>query len=59
MAALPPEELLRLWCQEAISVEMAIGHIAQNLVRLQDSLDAQRQLLQASLEAQRQTLAGI
>jgi hypothetical protein len=59
MAALPPEELLRLWRQEAISVEMAIGHITQNLVKLQDYLDAQRQLLQASLEAQRQTLAGI
>ena len=59
MAALPPEELLRLWRQEAISVEMAIGHITQNLVKLQDALNAQRQLLQASLEAQRQTLAGI
>lgn len=59
MAALPPEELLRLWRQEALSVEMAIGHIIQNLVKLQDALNAQRQLLQATLEAQRQALAGI
>jgi hypothetical protein len=59
MAALPPEELLRLCRQEAISVEMAIGHITQNLVKLQEAVDAQRQLFQAALEAQRQMLAGI
>jgi hypothetical protein len=33
--------------------------ITQNLVKFQDALDAQRQLLQATLEAQRQALAGI
>jgi hypothetical protein len=38
---------------------MAIGHITQNLVRLQHAQDALRQLLQATLEAQRQVLAGI
>ena len=57
MGTVSPEELARLWRQEHISVEMAIGHITQNLVRLQSTLDAQRQVLQATLEAQRQVLS--
>ena len=56
MGTVSPEELARLWRQEQLSVEMAIGHITQNLVHLQGVLDAQRQLLQASLEQHRQLL---
>lgn len=59
MGAVPPEELARLWSQEQITPEMAIGQITQNLVRLQSALEAQRQLLQTTLEAQRQILAEI
>lgn len=59
MGAVSPDELARLWSQEQISVEMAIGQITQNLVRLQNALDAQRQLLQAALEVQRQMLADL
>lgn len=59
MAAMPPDELLRLWRQEAISTEMAIGHITQSLVKLQEAMDAQRQLLQATLETHHQTLTSM
>lgn len=51
-----PDDLARLWRQEHLTVEMAIGHITQNLVQLHGALDAQRQLLQASLEQQRNLL---
>lgn len=57
MGAVPPEELARLWSQEQITTEMAIGQITQNLVRLQSALDSQRQLIQSALEVQRQLLA--
>jgi ABC-type transporter Mla subunit MlaD len=59
MGTMPPEELARLWRQEHISVEMAIGHITQNLVQLQGALDANRQVLQASLEQHRQLLTTL
>lgn len=59
MGTVSPEELARLWRQEQLSVEMAIGHITQNLVQLQGALDAQRQLLQASLEQHRQLLVTL
>jgi hypothetical protein len=32
MGTVKPSELLNLWAQEKISVEMAIGHILQNLI---------------------------
>jgi hypothetical protein len=38
MSTMTPEELLALWTQEKITIEMAIGHILQNLVKLR--LDA-------------------
>lgn len=59
MGTMPPEELARLWRQEQMTVEMAIGHITQNLVQFQGALDAHRQLLQASLEQHRQLLVTL
>lgn len=59
MGAVQPDELARLWSQEQITSDMAIGQITQNLVRLQSALDAQRQLIQATLEVQRQLLAEL
>jgi len=59
MGTLSPDELARLWRQEQLSVEMAIGHITQNLVQLHGALDAHRQVLQASLEQQRHLLSTL
>ncbi|NNJ10284.1 hypothetical protein EKD04_008085 [Chloroflexales bacterium ZM16-3] len=59
MSTVPPKELVRLWSQEQITVEMAVGHIMQNLAKLQDAIDAQRQMLHGALEVQRQMLAEI
>ena len=59
MGTMSPEELARLWRQEQLSVEMAIGHITQNLAQLQRALDTQRQLLHATLEQQRQLLLSL
>jgi small-conductance mechanosensitive channel len=56
MGTMAPDELARLWRQEKLSVEMAIGHITQNLVQIQSMIDTQRQLLHSSLEQQRQLL---
>ncbi|MBX0329023.1 hypothetical protein K2Z83_15195 [Oscillochloris sp. ZM17-4] len=56
MGTMAPDELARLWRQEKMSVEMAIGHITQNLVQIQSMIDSQRQLLHSSLEQQRQLL---
>jgi hypothetical protein len=56
MGTMAPDELARLWRQEKLSVEMAIGHITQNLVQIQSMIDTQRQLPHSSLEQQRQLL---
>ena len=40
METIHPKELLNLWQHEGITPEMAIGHIPQNLINLQLSLDA-------------------
>lgn len=40
MSTITPVELLNLWKQEQIPVEMAIGHILQNLVKQQSALEA-------------------
>jgi hypothetical protein len=40
MSTMAPEKLLNLWKREEISVEMAIGHILQNLVKLETAHDA-------------------
>ena len=34
MGTMPPQELLKKWEQEEITVEMAIGHILQHLVKI-------------------------
>ena len=40
MGALTPTELLTLWKQEQVTVEMSIGHMVQNLVKQQTTIDA-------------------
>ncbi|MEI6776558.1 MAG: hypothetical protein WCK70_06625 [Chloroflexales bacterium] len=59
MGAVLPDELARLWSQEQITTDMAIGQITQNLVRLQSAIDSQRQMLQTALEVQRQMLVAL
>jgi len=51
MAALPAEELWKLWKQEQITSEMAIGQLIQNQVDQQSALDTQRQTI-ANLQTQ-------
>jgi hypothetical protein len=34
MSTVTPDELLKLWKLEKVTVEMALGHIIQNLVKL-------------------------
>lgn len=51
MAAVPPQELWKLWKQEQITSEMAIGQLIQNQAEQQNALDAQRQTI-AMLQAQ-------
>ena len=47
MATHSPQELLKLWKQQELPVEMTTGHILQNLVTMQDALDAfKRELIQ-------------
>jgi hypothetical protein len=38
MSTEQPDDLLKLWTLEKISVEMAIGHIMQNLVKQQQTV---------------------
>lgn len=45
MGAVAPEELARLWTQDEVTVERAIGQIVQQLVTIQASLDRQAQAL--------------
>ncbi len=35
MSTMTPDELLKLWTLEKVTIEMAIGHILQNLVKAQ------------------------
>jgi hypothetical protein len=35
-----PKELLNLWAKDDMPVEMAIGHILQNLAKLQATIEA-------------------
>ena len=52
MATLPPKELLALWKREQLSVEMATGHMLQQLVAQQSTNEALKQavgLLQAQI----------
>ena len=40
MGALTPTELFTLWKQEQVTVEMSIGHMVQNLVKQQTTIEA-------------------
>jgi len=40
MSALTPAEILTLWKQEQVTVEMTIGHMVQNLVKQQTTIEA-------------------
>jgi hypothetical protein len=40
MTTQSPDELLRLWAGERLSVDMAVGHMLQNLVQQQASISA-------------------
>jgi len=42
MATYAPAELLQLWKTEQITVEMATGHLLQQLVKLYSELETQR-----------------
>ena len=42
MSTMPPDELLKLWTLEKLPLEMAMGHVLQNLVKIQASLEALR-----------------
>lgn len=50
MSTVTPEELLRLWKLENIPLEMAMGHVLQNLVKQQKAQDALNQMI-ANLRA--------
>ena len=39
MGTFPPDELLKMWQREELTVEMAAGHIVQNLVQLHERLE--------------------
>lgn len=45
MATVTPDELLRLWRQESITSEMAIGHLIQHLVKQQTAIAAMQSIL--------------
>jgi hypothetical protein len=40
MGTLPPQDLLKEWTLEKLTVEMATGHSLQNLVKIQQTIDA-------------------
>jgi hypothetical protein len=40
MGTIPPQEILKQWMLEKITVEMATGHSLQNLVKIQQAIDA-------------------
>ena len=50
MGTMPPENLVTLWARDDMPVEMAIGHILQNLAKLQATVEAnQRRIHQLQL----------
>jgi len=54
MGTMPPKELLTLWARDDMPVEMAVGHILQNLAKLQTSVEANHlkiHQLQTALES--------
>ncbi len=68
MGTMTPQELLRLWTLDKITLEMAMGHVLQNLIQLQATSETHgRSLvkLQAGLDKlnnrtnkQQQTIEG-
>ena len=55
----PAPDLVRLWTQEALDIERAIGQILQHLVQLHATTDVQRlALTQLRTEVERLHLAG-
>ena len=40
MSTMPPDELLKLWKLEKLPLEMAMGHVLQNLVRMQTTIES-------------------
>lgn len=45
MAAISPDELLRLWASERIHADHAIGQLVQLIAQIQSTLDSQRRAL--------------
>ncbi len=45
MGALTPTELLTLWKQKEVTIEMSVGHLIQNLVKQQTAIEALTTLL--------------
>ncbi len=53
MGTMTPSELLKLWKLEKLSVEMAVGHILQNLVNIHtanETADASLYKLRADVD---------
>jgi hypothetical protein len=40
MGTMSPQELLKQWRGEKMTAEMAMGHVLQNLVKIQRAMDA-------------------
>jgi len=40
MSTMHPDELLKLWKLEKLPLEMAMGHVLQNLVRMQTTIES-------------------
>ena len=57
MAAVPPNELWKLWKQEQITSEIAIGQLIQNQVKQQAQIDANNRAL-ATVRADVDRLLG-
>jgi len=56
MATYSPLDLFRLWTLQKLPLEMATGHILQNLVTMQDALDTLKREL-AELRANKPNMA--
>lgn len=40
LSTVTPDKLLSMWAKEQLTLEMAAGHILQNLVKIQTTIDA-------------------
>ena len=56
MATYSPQDLFRLWTLQKLPLEMATGHILQNLVTMQDTIDALKRDL-AELRVNKSSMA--